>query len=232
MGIYSAIRQRIQVKNSLDELNITIRQAETIRTDLVQIMEDALDLSRSIVNDLDAKMGAIAHTGVPDNSPGDTADKQYTMINPEIENNVVDLPMAGNNRVIRVYELAREMGLTSKVIIDKLREAGYDIKSHMSKLTGDQVEIIREQLGSGVKTGDDYASNIDDVQVTEPQLENQLQSAEYQSFVNNLKKAHPYLAVRTLYEKGFSIREMAQLLERGQGEIELLLNLARKKQVL
>lgn len=40
---------------------------------------------------------------------------------------------------------------------------------------------------------------------------------------------HPYLAVRFMQEKGFTIKEIAQKLGRGQGEIHLMLNLERKK---
>jgi transposase len=48
--------------------------------------------------------------------------------------------------------------------------------------------------------------------------------------IDELKTAHPYIAVRTMYENGYSIRQIAQILDRGQGEISLILNLAKRKQ--
>ncbi len=44
-----------------------------------------------------------------------------------------------------------------------------------------------------------------------------------------MKKAHPYMAVKALADKGYSIREIAKLLDRGQGEVSLILNLVYKK---
>ena len=45
---------------------------------------------------------------------------------------------------IRLYELAKELGIENKVIVEKARELGFDVKSHMSSLTDDQINKIRE----------------------------------------------------------------------------------------
>ena len=43
---------------------------------------------------------------------------------------------------IRVYELARDIGISSKSLVEELRNQGIDIKSHMSTLDGETAELI------------------------------------------------------------------------------------------
>jgi translation initiation factor IF-2 len=45
---------------------------------------------------------------------------------------------------IRVYELARDLNMTNKVLIDKLTQIGIEIKSHMSSLEDEDVAHIKE----------------------------------------------------------------------------------------
>lgn len=47
--------------------------------------------------------------------------------------------------------------------------------------------------------------------------------------IEELRNAHPYIAVKTLYDNGYPIRDIAKLLGRGQGEVSLILNLSKKK---
>ncbi len=46
----------------------------------------------------------------------------------------------------RVYELARDLNLTNKVLLDKLNELDISVKSHMSALDDDVVDRIRNQI--------------------------------------------------------------------------------------
>ncbi|ADH86560.1 translation initiation factor IF-2 [Desulfurivibrio alkaliphilus] len=48
---------------------------------------------------------------------------------------------------IRVYELAKEAGLENKVLVARLQEDGYQVKSHSSTLTEDEAREIRVKLG-------------------------------------------------------------------------------------
>jgi translation initiation factor IF-2 len=43
---------------------------------------------------------------------------------------------------VRVYELARDIGVSSKSLVDELRNQGIDIKSHMSSLDEETAELI------------------------------------------------------------------------------------------
>jgi translation initiation factor IF-2 len=53
---------------------------------------------------------------------------------------------------IRIYELARDLNLTNKMLLDKLRDMEIDAKSHMSSLDDDTVDTIKRKLrGSPAK---------------------------------------------------------------------------------
>lgn len=47
---------------------------------------------------------------------------------------------------IRVYELAKELGIESKEMVNKVINLGIEVKNHMSALENDQVETIRKAL--------------------------------------------------------------------------------------
>ena len=47
---------------------------------------------------------------------------------------------------IRVYELARELNMTNKVLIDKMGELGITVKSHMSSLEDEAVAQVKSNL--------------------------------------------------------------------------------------
>ena len=47
---------------------------------------------------------------------------------------------------LKVYELAKELGLDSFALLDKLKSINIEVKSHMSSLGGDQVSAIKEAL--------------------------------------------------------------------------------------
>ncbi len=49
---------------------------------------------------------------------------------------------------MRVHELAKELNLNSKVLIPELIGMGLDVKSHMSSLSEEQAEAVRNKFGS------------------------------------------------------------------------------------
>ncbi len=54
---------------------------------------------------------------------------------------------------MRVYELASELDLSSKELLQKLRKLGVEVKSHMSSVDEDSIELMREEhTGQGAKT--------------------------------------------------------------------------------
>src|SRR3989338_6923783 len=46
----------------------------------------------------------------------------------------------------KVYELARDLNIESKELLDKLKEIGIKVNSHMSTLTDEQVDFIKRKL--------------------------------------------------------------------------------------
>ncbi len=53
---------------------------------------------------------------------------------------------------IRIYELARDLNMTNKMLLEKMRDMDIDVKSHMSSLDDDTAESIKKNLlGSPAK---------------------------------------------------------------------------------
>ena len=48
---------------------------------------------------------------------------------------------------IRVSELAKELGLTSKEVIEKFAEVSIVVKSHSNTVTPTQIRKLKEQIG-------------------------------------------------------------------------------------
>src|SRR5437868_433377 len=46
----------------------------------------------------------------------------------------------------RVYELAKDLGLSNKEMVDWLRAHEYDVKSHSSSLEDDQAQAVTERI--------------------------------------------------------------------------------------
>ena len=45
---------------------------------------------------------------------------------------------------IRVYELAKQLGLDNKVVKQILTDNGFEIKSHMSTISNDAIEVVKK----------------------------------------------------------------------------------------
>ena len=45
---------------------------------------------------------------------------------------------------IRIYELAKELGMTSKDLLHKLKDLDIEVSSHMSSLEDEEAEMIKE----------------------------------------------------------------------------------------
>jgi translation initiation factor IF-2 len=60
---------------------------------------------------------------------------------------------------IRVYELARDLNMTNKVLLEKLKEIGLPIKSHMSSLEEEKIDAIKAAI-SGVDPADVEVTRI------------------------------------------------------------------------
>jgi hypothetical protein len=55
-------------------------------------------------------------------------------------------PEKSGTEKVKVYELAKEAGMKSKELADKLIELGYDIKGYSSSVDGETAEKIRQEV--------------------------------------------------------------------------------------
>ena len=53
----------------------------------------------------------------------------------------------------RIFELSRELGVTSKLVLDKCRAEGLDVKNHMSTVSAGLAATVREWFSEGSDTG-------------------------------------------------------------------------------
>lgn len=178
------------------EFTDIIKEAEQLKHDLNIMMENVVDISRTLVDDLDAKVA------------------KHNSLENEIDQNRALL----NDNKLRVYELAQELNMNSNQLLALLTGLGYDYSSHMNILDDNTVQIVKNFLS--FKMNDDF--NISKTSTETNQ----------DTSIEHIKNAHPYIAVRVLHEKGYSIKEIAKILERGQGEVNLLLNLSKKSKVI
>ena len=62
---------------------------------------------------------------------------------------------------IRIYELARELGVESKDLVEILQEEGIQVTSHASSIPAEQANMIREMLMGGEGTLEDFDGEFD-----------------------------------------------------------------------
>ena len=65
---------------------------------------------------------------------------------------------------VRVYELAKELNLESKSLVDFLLELGADIKNHMSTVEPDIAEMVREHFAGEARRDIDTIDQVDDAE--------------------------------------------------------------------
>jgi len=47
---------------------------------------------------------------------------------------------------VRVYELAKELNISSKELIEKIEDLNIEVNSHMSSISSEEAELIKELL--------------------------------------------------------------------------------------
>ncbi|CFX66594.1 Translation initiation factor IF-2, N-terminal [Syntrophomonas zehnderi OL-4] len=253
------------------EINEAVNEALSVRQELEDIMQEAVGISTTIVNGLEDK---ISVTNNPDFKAGNLSPEE------NIAGQAVAAVRADTfspdpglspikQKKTRVYELAQDLGITSKELLLILRDLDIKAKSHMNILDEKQVDLIKKHLdypGSNVSGGLDEklavsrplplesistgmvldflagdAVSREDIFIDTCQMDNcdiRVTPDKDSQFIDNvadfsltsIQAAHPYIAVNMLHEKGYSIREIAKLLDKGQGEVSLILKLAQKKQ--
>ncbi len=72
---------------------------------------------------------------------------------------------------IRVYELAKEAGMESKVLTAKLIELGFDVKAYNSTLEPDEVEMIRAKIFGKSEPADPVPASSDEAKALSGEFE-------------------------------------------------------------
>lgn len=223
--------RRESLINSFQELKGTVSEARIVKDDLNNMLEKSLDISREIVNNIDSRM---AETNI--NIKEQIREETALSVTPSPQDDT------GRRKKIRIYELARALDINSRDLIDGLQAIGYAYNSPLNTVEQSTALKIKEQLGGRTEAQADIILEQNDKNEVimksevsdevEPGIINPLSiddSQEMEAWIESLREAHPYLAVKTLADKGYSIRAIAKLLNRGQGEVSLILNLLNKK---
>ncbi|HEY4543397.1 MAG TPA: translation initiation factor IF-2 [Tissierellaceae bacterium] len=100
---------------------------------------------------------------------------------------------------MRIYELAKELKLSSKELLDQLEELEMDVSSHMSTITSEEAQVIKELiLGS--------SDNDDSEESTDEELE-----ALMDEEIENIEEEDDTLKLEL--DETVVVRELAELLD-------------------
>lgn len=171
-------------------------------------MENIVELTRNLVDDLDAKVA----------NQNTINDENYQ---------TQSLLFDNNKSKLRVYELAQELNIDSKQLLTILESLGHNYNGHNDILDDNTVKTVKEFYNI-IKDAALRSSKNENPSLIEDQVSNNDEEFDIQQ----IKDAHPYISVKLLHEKGYSIKEIAKILDRGQGEVSLLLNLSKKAKVI
>jgi transposase len=226
--IFIFIIQKSHMSNYSQELKQTVLEAGFIRDELEKMMENSLSISELILGRLDTEASSVNYSSSREDDLLAIQEMEEETISPHLPPGEEQ----GSATKVRLYELARELEMSSKDLIQLLNDKGYTYSHHMNQISQETAEIIKDK----VLRRDDPISLPDSFMEKALLFEEETTTREelpwLEFSLDELRTAHPYLAVRSLHEKGYNIKEIAQLLERGQGEVELILNLTRKKSVM
>ena len=68
---------------------------------------------------------------------------------------------------MRVHELAKEMDKTNKEVLDVLKEKNIEVKSHMSSLSNEEIDVVKKSFAENTEKEEPKKKHI--VQVFRPQ---------------------------------------------------------------
>ncbi|MGE5416625.1 MAG: DUF6115 domain-containing protein [Acidobacteriota bacterium] len=57
------------------------------------------------------------------------------------------------------------------------------------------------------------------------------ETSEVPFYLEDIRRAHPYIIVPRLHNEGYTIPQIAELLDKGQGEIKLILDVQKRREV-
>jgi len=107
---------------------------------------------------------------------------------------------------IRVYELAQELDMSSKELIEKAEELDLQLSSHMNSLDDEEASMIKELFGKGndtLKTDKDEIDNIEEDKSAEKTEEKnkKIEEAETMEDTDNIIEIGENIIVKNLADK-------------------------------
>lgn len=120
------------------------------------------------------------------------------------------------NQVMRIYELAKQLGLKSQELIEKLKQLNFPVKSHMSVIDEETAEIIKHEIEDLRKK--EIEQNVVEVEfpITVKDLAVKLNKKPSEILTYLLKKGYSFninqslpqdLAKSIAYDFGFNLKE-------------------------
>ena len=220
---------------SFTDLKNIILEARMVQDDLSSMLEKSVDISREIVMNIDSRMDQVRE------------EQEKPILSPEKPTDANNFNIIPKTRT-RVYELARILKMNSRDLIHWMQAAGYSYDNPLNTLDEATAGIIIDRIKYQGKEGRTtlllnrsnlqlifsarkpatHPSNIGQI-TPEKSVETADLDEDMEAWIESLKKAHPYMAVKALADQGYSIKDIAKNLDRGQGEVSLILNLLNKK---
>ena|GEM_PF-1276035 len=241
-----------------EEFRSTVDEAHLIKTDLHDMLNQSIGISQAMVDGIDARMDELnqlqesvknSQLMLLQENVRNTQMRMLQQISEKrlpltqmsemlsLPENTADTPVMvwedeedERPLKIRVYELARELNMNSKELVVTLQDLGFPVNNQLNTLDYELTLSIKQKL-TLTETDTNTLFNPDMRQERVFSLEDFKHADHKPLDIEALRDAHPYIAVRTLQEAGYSVCEMAQFLNRGQGEINLIINLINKKKV-
>lgn len=172
--------------------------------ELLKDLDEAYSKTFSLLTDLENKINEYNKTFTQKKEEKQKIQERIDDL--KILNQKAEEQKEDSNAGMRVYELSKELGISSRELIDFVKEesVGINIENHLEKLTYKEIDSIKEKFIVG---------NSKDVN------NSKVQHNSLRSNYDNKEK------ILELYKQGMTPQEIGKELQIGVGEIMLVLSL-------
>jgi len=172
--------------------------------ELLKDLDEAYSKTFSLLTDLENKINEYNKTSTQKKEEKQKIQERIDDL--KILNQKAEEQKEDSNAGMRVYELSKELGISSRELIDFVKEEsiGINIENHLEKLTYKEIDSIKEKF---------IVENSKDVN------NSKVQHNSLQSNYDNKEK------ILELYKQGMTPQEIGKELQIGVGEIMLVLSL-------
>lgn len=218
-------------------------------------LENIVDEARKVKEDLNFLLDSAVKISEKINDGLQDIIEREDKFEPINAEHITDLNLVNDNKIvnnpkkaepkesnkIRVYEAARYLGIDSNNLINMLQQMGHSVNNQLNTLDISILDEIEKVKAGLILNDETRKTNINQdmpllsVSSNETDEVNEKENSKpgNEFFeLEDLRNAHPYIAVRVLHEKGYSVKQIAKFLGRGQGEVQILLNLAYRNKAI